>query len=112
VENTRKKEILREYKERKTQPGIFAVRCAPSGKVWVSSATDLSKHPNGLWFQLRLGGFPNRDLQAAWSQHGEVAFTYELLEEITDDNALIIGELLKEREAEWRKELAAEKLVG
>jgi hypothetical protein len=35
-----------------------------------------------------------------------------VLEEVKDDNALIIGELLKEREAAWRKELSAEKLVG
>jgi hypothetical protein len=34
-------------------------------------------------------------------------FCYEVLEEVKDDNPLIIGDLLKEREAAWRQELGA-----
>jgi hypothetical protein len=112
MENARKKEILREYKERKVQPGIFAIKCEAARKTWVSSAADLSKQPNGTLFQLKLSGHPNKDLQAAWNKHGEAAFAYEVLEEVSDENSLIIGELLKERDAQWREQLGAEKLAG
>jgi hypothetical protein len=111
MDNARKKELVREYKEQKAVPGIFAVRCTPTGEAWVAKAPDLSKRKSGLWFQLGMGGFPGKSLQAAWKQHGEAAFVFEVLEEITDDNALLIPVLLKEREAFWRKELNAAALI-
>ena len=59
-----------------------------------------------------MGSYPNAELQKAWKDTGEAAFAYDVLEEVKDDNALIIGELLKEREAAWRKEMGAAKLMG
>lgn len=111
MDNSRKKDLVREYKEQKAVPGIFAVRCATSGEVWVAKAPDLGKRQAGLWFQLRQGGFPGKSLQAAWNAHGETAFAFEILEEVTDDNALMIPVLLKEREAHWRQELKAAALI-
>lgn len=111
MDNARKKELVREYKEQKPVPGIFAVRCAASGGVWVAKAPDLAKRQAGLWFQLNQGGFPGKSLQAAWTAHGEAAFAFEIVEEIADDNALIIPVLLKDREAYWRKELNALALI-
>lgn len=111
MDNARKKELTREYKEQKPTPGIFAVRCQPSGEAWVAKTPDLAKRQGGLWFQLRTGGFPGKSLQAAWNKHGEAAFAFEILEEITDDNALMIPVLLKDREAHWRRELGAAALI-
>lgn len=111
MDNARKKDLVREYKEQKAVPGIFAVRCSASGEVWVAKAPDLGKRQAGLWFQLRQGGFPGKSLQAAWNAHGEGAFAFEILEEVTDDNALLIPALLKEREALWRQEMKAEALI-
>lgn len=111
MDNARKKELVREYKEQKPVPGIFAVRCTPSGEVWVAKAPDLAKRQPGLWFQLRMGGFPGKSLQAAWNAHGEDAFRFEILEEVEDDNGLMIPVLLKEREAHWLETLKAAALV-
>jgi hypothetical protein len=110
MSNARKKELLREYKETPQRPGVFAVACGK--KHWVGTTRNLDKQKNSIWFQLRMGGFPNPDIQAAWNASGEAAFVFEELEEIKDENTLIIGELLKERDAAWRKELGADKLVG
>lgn len=107
MDNARKKELLRNAKELKARPGIYAVRCAVTNAVWVAKAPDLDKRKTGLWFQLNTGGFPGKSLQAAWKTHGEDAFVYVELEEVRDDNALIIPVLLKEREAHWRQELGA-----
>ena len=57
------------------------------------------------------GGFPvaRDDVDNAIREAG---FADEIVEEVKDDNALLIDTLLKERDAHWRKELRAEKLVG
>jgi len=111
MDNARKKELARIYKEQKVRPGIFAVRCTASGEAWVAKAPDIDKRQSGLWFQLRMGGFPGKSLQQAWNTHGELAFAFEILEEIRDENEGMIPLLLKEREAYWRKELGAGALV-
>ena len=111
MDNARKKELVREYKEIKAVAGIFAVRCVPSAALWVAKAPDLAKRQAGLWFQLRMGGFPGKTLQAAWNAHGEDAFRFEIIEEIDDDNAALIPLRLKEREAYWRQTLPAAALI-
>lgn len=111
MDNARKKELLRAAKEQKARPGIFAVRCAASGEIWVAKAPDLDKRQTGLWFQLNMGGFPGKSLQDAWTAHGEAAFAFEIVEEIEDENPLMVPVLLKDREAHWRKELKAQPLI-
>jgi hypothetical protein len=59
-----------------------------------------------------MSGTYNKTMQAAWDKHGEAAFTFEVLEEITDENPSMIGLLMKEREAHWRTELNAGKAQG
>jgi hypothetical protein len=110
MDNARKKDLLREYRETRQRAGVFAVACG--GQRWIGTTRNLDKQQNSLWFQLRMGNYPNAALQAVWKAQGEDAFAYEIVEEVTDDNALIIGELLKERDAHWRKELGAAKLMG
>ena len=110
MDNARKKDMLREYKETPQRAGVFAVRCGDAR--WIGTTRNLDKQQNSLWFQLRMGGYPNAELQKAWNEKGEASFAYEILEDVKDDNALIIGELLKERETAWRKELGAGKVAG
>jgi hypothetical protein len=105
MSNARKKELLREYKETPQRAGVFAVRCGEA--CWTGFTRNLDKQQNSLWFQLRMGKYPNSQLQKTWNENGEAAFRYEVLEEVKDDNPLIIGDLLKEREAAWRQELGA-----
>jgi hypothetical protein len=110
MSNARKKEMLREYKETPQRAGVFAIICGD--RRWIGTTRNLDKQQNSLWFQLRGGRYTNTDLQNEWNAKGEGAFAYEVLEEVKDENALIIGELLKEREAAWRAETGAQKLMG
>jgi hypothetical protein len=110
MDKTRRKEIARSYKERAPQQGIFAVR--GGGRVWVSASSHLDTRKSSLWFGLRQGGLPNAELQAAWNEQGEAAFTFEVLEEVTDENPLLIASLLKDREKHWRAKLGADKVLG
>lgn len=108
----RRKDLVREYKERKTRPGIFAVRCLPSGAVWTGASRDLDSQQNGIWFQLRMGNHMNKVLQQAWNAHGADTFRFEVLEVVEDENAEMIALLLKEREALWREQSGAAKLFA
>ena len=54
----------------------------------------------------------NAELLAAWKAHREAAFSFDELEAVEDENAQLIGLLLKERAAHWREKLGAKKLVG
>lgn len=115
MDKASRRDAIRDYKERKPRRGVFAVRCAPTGEVWVSASPNLDKQQNSLWFQLRLGSHPNRALQAAWKEHGEDAFTFEPLAELeseTDASAYVVKADLGALEAEWRDRLGARAVTG
>jgi hypothetical protein len=107
-----RKDLVREYKERGTRPGIFGVRCLPENSLWTGTSRDLDAQQNGIWFQLRMGNHMNRALQQAWNKHGAEAFSFEVLEVVKDENAEMIVLLLKEREAAWREQTGAAKLFA
>jgi hypothetical protein len=96
------------YKERKSASGVYAVRCAASGEVWVGQTRDLDKVWNRIVFTLRGGASPHRALQAAWNARGEAAFAFEALERL-EEEALDFARqsALNGRTAHWRAALAA-----
>jgi hypothetical protein len=103
-----RKEAIKEYKERKIPQGVFAVRCAATGRVWVGSSLNIDATRNSTWFQLRLGLHRERSLQQEWNEHGEPAFQYEVLEKLKDDVLpMSVKDLLKEKLAHWAGQLGA-----
>lgn len=109
-----RRDLLRDYKERKSVAGVYAVRCAPTGEVWTAGSRNIDAQQNSLWFGLRNGGHINRPMQASWTAHGEAAFSFEVLERI-DDEALTpqgVRDQLKARERHWLAALGAKKAVG
>jgi hypothetical protein len=103
-----RKAAIREYKEHKVERGIFALRCAATGRVWVELAPNLGSAGNAELFQLRLGAHRNPELQAEWNAQGEAAFTFEVLERLDEDVApAAVKDLLKERKAHWMAALGA-----
>lgn len=106
-----KKEAVRAYKERKPAVGVFAVRCALSGEAWVGQSRTVDTHANRLWFSLRLGNSPSASLQAAWRKHGEAAFAYEVVAQLSEEEIAVTPEkkLLELRDM-WADELRAERI--
>ena len=106
-----RKAAVAAYKKREIATGIYAVRCAPTGAVWVGQAPDLSTIQTRLWFTLRLGNDPHRSLQDAWLAHGAEAFTFEILERLEEEDINYIRErLLQDRLLHWVKKLQATRI--
>lgn len=74
--------------------GIYAIKCVPTGKLYVGSAANCFSRNRVHRQKLELGKHVNRYLQAAWGKHGADAFVFEMLEEC------LVGEL-KQREQFW-----------
>lgn len=99
------------YRERKAEAGIYAVRCAASGEIWVGGAPDLSTIQNRIWFTLRQGSSTHRSLQAAWRAHGAEAFGFEVLERFDEEEvAYVRDRRLKEGAARWAAGLGATRI--
>lgn len=109
-----RKELIKAYKERKSSPGIYALRCVATGEVWVAPSRNLDAQQNGIRFSLRLGSHPNKALQAVWNAEGEQSFAYEIVERIEDEDltGYLLDTALKERLRHWRATLGAGLAVG
>ncbi len=111
MQRAERKAAMAAYKERKVAAGIFALRCAGSGQVWVGQAPDIAAIWNRTAFTLRHGLHASRELQSAWNERGPEGFVFEELERF-DAEALSIGRarILNDRLAHWAATLRAVKL--
>lgn len=103
-----RKAAVAAYKERKVVSGVYLVRCEASGEMWVGHWPNLGTIQARLWFTLRQGAHPKKDLLDAWRRHGESDFSFEILEKIDDEMAPhFLASILKDRAAYWREKLCA-----
>lgn len=112
IDKSRRKELLQQYSDRDPPNGVFAVRNSASGEVWVGHSRNVDKQKNGLWARLGGGMCVNKDVQASWTKHGEAAFSYEILEQLTETDTHAIERLLPERATHWREKLKAGVVKG
>ena len=99
------------FRERKSVAGVFSVRCAATGQVWVGRAPNVGSIWNRLSFSLRQGANPNRSLQEAWREHGPEVFIFEIVETIdAEASDYLRNSQLKERLVHWRDALGAQGL--
>lgn len=59
--------------------GVYQILHLETGRCYIGSAVNLSSRSATHKCLLRLNRHPNRKLQAAWSKHGETAFTFKVL---------------------------------
>ena len=113
MKSAERKAAIAAYKKREGAVGIFAVRCPASGQVWVGQTLNLETVRNRIWFALRIGNNPNRELQRAWSTHGADSFAFEELERLSnDDPPYVRDSVLKERDLHWRTTLKASPVLA
>lgn len=79
MDKERRKQLTEQYKEMKTEAGIYQIKNKDNGKLLVASTRNL-KSLNGKRISLQLGTHVNKQLQLDWNEHGENAFDIEVLE--------------------------------
>lgn len=104
----RKQELVREYKQRPRQMGIFQVRNTANGKILVGSSTDLPAILNRHRAGLRLGGHPNRAIREDCKTFGADAFEFEILDTlpVPDEPGYDPSADLRTLEAMWIEKLS------
>lgn len=102
----RKKELKMQYKEMKTEGGVYQIRNTKNQKVFVTATPNL-KTINGRRFMLREGSHNNRQLQEEWNRYGEDAFVFEVLEVLEEkqDGYFDKTEELEKLEEKWMEKL-------
>lgn len=104
-----RKAAVAAYKERAVPAGVYLVRCVVTDEVWIGQNPDLAAIQNRLWFSLRMGSHrTSPSLQQAWQEHGAEQFTFEVLEQVPEDEPVhdLRGHL-KRRLTHWQQEMGA-----
>lgn len=71
---------------------IYRITCIPNGKFYIGSTVNKTQRWARHRKQLRDGTHPNKNMLNAWVTHGEAAFVFEVLEEVTDPADLFRAE--------------------
>jgi hypothetical protein len=103
---SRKEELKQLAKETKIEGGIFQVRNLKNGKVLVESTRNF-KTMNGHEFSLRMGSHKNKELQQEWTEYGQEAFVFEILEKLKKKETGYFDEKdeLRKLKVKWLKQL-------
>jgi hypothetical protein len=103
-----RKAAVAAYKERKVVGGVYAVRCTASGETWVGRWPNIETIQARLWFTLRQGTHPKKELLEAWRSHGESQFGFEILERLNDETSCYTRDSdLKDLASRWLGTLKA-----
>lgn len=76
------RELKEEYKQKKFKIGVFQIRNAVNGKIYVGSSLNLDAIWNRNRMELNFDGHRNKALQNEWKEFGEDNFRFEILSEI------------------------------
>lgn len=98
-----RKEIHREYKERRKPAGVFQVKNIANGKALLGSSLNLEGPLNRHRFMLKIGSHTNKALQKDWDEYGPGQFVFEILEEVKvkDDSNFNLKDELTLLEMVW-----------
>lgn len=98
----RRKELVQQYMEIKTEAGIYCIRNTHNGKMFVAATPNL-KSLNGRHFELQMGASKNKQLQQEWNEYGEDAFEFEVLDILKkkDSEFFDIKDALAKLEQTW-----------
>jgi len=81
----RKKQLLIEYRHRKTEMGITSFLCVPTKESFIGFSQDTKANINSNRFKLEANLHRNSELQKLWNQHGESEFEIGVLEVLPYD---------------------------
>lgn len=107
-----RRDISREYKERRLHGGVYTITNTVSGKYLIGHAADLASMRNRFQFAVTTGSAVDPRLRGDWVELGAAAFRLDVLEEIEqqpEQNQADFLNDLQTLESLWRANLDASK---
>lgn len=112
--NSRRKQLIEQYKQMKPDMGIFWIHSKVSNKYFIDVSQNLKGKMNSTKFQLDAGAHPNQELQSEWKKSGPEQFKIEILEQLKYDKDESKTDYTEELEIlmfVWMEKLNAQELV-
>jgi len=110
----RKKELKEQYKQMKSEMGIFVVRFKDSKYYFLETTQNLKGKMNSTKFQLQNGSHLNKELQDQWNLHKGNDFVIEVLEKLEydkDESKTDYSEELSIMKVIWEEKLEKENYI-
>lgn len=82
ISSDKKKELQAQYKQMRTEMGLFAVINKDENKYFLVETNNLKGKINSISFQLRSGAHPNKALLSDWQRLGADCFDISILEQL------------------------------
>lgn len=82
IKNERKKELMREYKERTVSGGLYKITNTAHQMYLLATCTNLQGLKNHFEFSQNTGSCVMPLLKNDWNEYGAKAFTFEIIDEI------------------------------
>ncbi len=82
----RKKELLKEWKNRRPEMSIISISCKSTGDVFLGISKDTRAEFNSNRFKLSVKLHSNKQLQELWNKYGESEFAYSVVEVLKCEN--------------------------
>lgn len=76
--------LTRQYKEAVRPAGVFVIRHAPSGRVYVGGSLDVEGAMNRARFELNMGAHRCKPLGRDWTAHGAAQFSFEVIDRVKE----------------------------
>jgi hypothetical protein len=80
---SRKKALIREYKQTSLSAGVYRIRNKETGKSLIGIAVNLNGMINSQRFQLENGSHSDQELQKDWNELRPEAFEFEVLDRLS-----------------------------
>lgn len=108
MEIAQKKEIKKDYQQKKTIGGIYAIQNIKTNKWFVKESYNITASKNLFDFSLKINDCPEQKLKQDWLKYGSDCFCFVVLEELEkgeEQTRKAFGEDLKELLQIWLEKL-------
>jgi hypothetical protein len=112
MEKEKKREIINEYKQRKTTGGVYKVTNTANGRYMIKAEVDLQSFQNRFNFNQRMKGCLHPKMQKDHKEYGSEVFELEILEEVEkkeEESTMGFRDRLKRLEESWAERFDREK---
>jgi hypothetical protein len=112
MDKARKREIVSEYKQRKTTGGVYKVTNTANGRYMLKAEVDLQSFQNRFNFNQRMKGCLHPKMRKDFDEFGSDVFVLEFLEEVEEkegESTMGFRDRLKRLEEAWSEKFDQEK---